>query len=171
MGMRVIFLEVDGVLHPASASIRFSLAGSVKTNAQALWLFRWAWILDDLLAPYPDVGLIVHSSWRVFLSENELQGLLGPVARRFLGTTPRGARWESIASVLASSDIEDYLILDTCPHEFPATIDNLVACDPVAGLRDLRVQTKLRDWLAARAPEMPFRRRDDQGRPQGWVLK
>jgi hypothetical protein len=163
MGMRVIFLEVDGVLHPASAAIRFSLAGSAKANAQELWLFRWAWILEDLLAPHPDVGLIIHSGWRLFLPENELQSLLGPVARRYVGSTPRGARWDSIAHVLAASDIDDYLVLDVFANEYPAGLEQLVVCDPVAGLRELRVQAMLRDWLERRGPDMQLARRGDGG--------
>lgn len=171
MGMRVIFLEVDGVLHPASAAIRFSLAGSVKTNAQELWLFRWAWILEDLLAPYPDVGLIIHSGWRLFLPENELQGLLGPVARRYLGSTPRGARWDSISSVLAASDIDDYLILDVFTNEYPVGLDRLVVCDPVAGLKELRVQAMLKDWLGRGRPDMALARRGDGGNLSSGLLK
>ncbi|NEX63997.1 HAD domain-containing protein [Noviherbaspirillum galbum] len=145
--MRVIFLDVDGVLHPASAAIRFSLAGSPRANAQALWLFRWAWILDELLAPYPDVGIIVHSDWRLFLSSGELQSLLGPLGRRFIGVTPRGPRPESVAAVLETADVEDHLVLE-------AGIDNAVQsscqvrCDPMAGLQDFRVQARIRAWLA-----------------------
>jgi hypothetical protein len=90
--MRVLFLEFDGVLHPASAAHRFTPGNSLRQGVLALWLFRWAWILDELLLPHPEVRIVAHSNWRLFASDEELKSVLGPLARRFVGTTPHGAK-------------------------------------------------------------------------------
>lgn len=145
--MRILFLEFDGVLHPASAAARFTLAKPLKRSVQQAWLFRWAWILDELLGPHPDVGLIAHSNWRYIAPDDELRSFLGPVARRYLGSTPRAQRWDSIARVVQANQLRDYRILDPLPSAFPQDAAGLITCDPEAGLLDSKVQDRLADWL------------------------
>lgn len=145
--MRVLFLEFDGVLHPLSATYRFLPHSPLRHDVLRLWLIRWAWVLDELLAPHPEVGIIVHSNWRLFVPDEELQNILGPLARRFWGTTPRMPKWDSIAAVAQSNGLRDYRILDACPAAFPAEVAELIVCDAEAGLQDLKVQTRLTSWL------------------------
>lgn len=145
--MQVIFLEFDGVLHPASATSRFALGTPLKRAVQDAWLFRWAWILDDLLSGHVDVGIVTHSNWRLLAHDDELQSLLGPIAGRFIGSTPRTERWPSIAAVVRQNSLRDYLILDALPTAFPPDLPQLVACDPEAGLKDFKVQVRLWNWL------------------------
>jgi hypothetical protein len=151
--MRILFLEFDGVLHPASAVVRFAPSAPLKRSVQSAWLFRWAWILDELLSAHADVGLIVHSNWRFIAPDDELRSFLGPLARRFIGTTPRAQRWQSIAQVIAVNGLRDYRILDPLPGAFPADMEELIACDPEAGLQDFKVHARLGSWLAPRSPE------------------
>lgn len=145
--MRVLFLEFDGVLHPASTAHRFVPGGSLRQGVLALWLFRWAWILDELLLPHPEVGIIAHSNWRLFASDDELKSVLGPLARRFIGTTPHGAKWDSIQTVTDVNEVHDYRILDAWRDGFPPNIPKLIVCDSEAGLQDLRVQAQIASWL------------------------
>lgn len=145
--MRVLFLEFDGVLHPMSASVRFAPVAPLKRRIQEAWLFRWAWILDELLEPYPDVSIVVHSNWRMLASDEELQSFLGPLALRFAGSTPRGKRWDSIAQVIQDNRLRDFKILDPLPECFPSALPQLIACDPEAGLQAFGVRRQLRNWL------------------------
>jgi hypothetical protein len=145
--MRVLFLEFDGVLHPASAAHRFTPGNSLRQGVLALWLFRWAWILDELLLPHPEVRIVAHSNWRLFASDEELKSVLGPLARRFVGTTPHGAKWDSILTVARLNELHDYRILDAWPDVFPSNIPELIVCDTEAGLQDLRVQSQISSWL------------------------
>lgn len=145
--MRVLFLEFDGVLHPASATRQFLPRSPLRRDVLALWLFRWAWILDELLSPHPDVGIVAHSNWRLFVPGDELKSVLGPLSRRFLGTTPRGAKWESIDAVASMNDLRDYRVLDAWPDAFPSGAPELIICDNEAGLKDLRIQARIASWL------------------------
>jgi hypothetical protein len=145
--MRVIFLEFDGVLHPASAAARFTPVAPLKRTTQRAWLFRWAWILDELLAGHSDVGIVVHSNWRFLASDDELQSFLGPLARRFAGSTPRAQRWQSISLVVEQNRLRDYRILDALPTAFPFGLAELIACDPEGGLQAYGVQHQIERWL------------------------
>jgi hypothetical protein len=145
--MRILFLEFDGVLHPASAACRLTPGGMLKTDAQRAWLFRWAWILDEMLERHPDVGIVVHSHWKGLAAETQLQSLLGPLGRRYIGVTPRASRWEGIAAVAACNHLRNYRILDARPSAFPPRLPELIACDPEAGLREFRVLRQLQGWL------------------------
>jgi hypothetical protein len=145
--MRVIFLEFDGVLHPASAASRFSPCPPLHRAAQRAWLFRWSWILDELLESHADVSIIAHSNWRLLAPDDELQGMLGPLARRFIGSTPRAPRWASISLVVEQNHLRDFRILDAFPEAFPPGLAQLIACDPEAGLKDYRVHGQLEAWL------------------------
>jgi len=147
--MRVLFLEFDGVLHPFSATARFAPVAPLKRAVQDAWLFRWAWILDDLLDGHPDVGIVVHSNWRLLAPDDELQSFLGPLAPRFAGTTAPGPRWDSIARVVQENHLHDFKILDALPHAFPPGLPELIICDPEAGLQALSVQRQLERWLRA----------------------
>ena len=147
--MRVLFLDFDGVLHPASAAMRFTLAKPLQRSVQQAWLFRWAWILDELLAAHAEVGLVVHSNWRYLAADEDLRGFLGPLSRRFIGSTPLGPRWEGIAQVVQDNHLRDYRILDPVPAAFPPGTVELIACDPEVGLKDHKVQAQVDAWLRA----------------------
>jgi hypothetical protein len=145
--MRVIFLGFDGVLHPASAVSRFAPVAPLNRAVERAWLFRWAWILDELLDRHPNVGLVVHSNWRRLAPDEELQSFIGPLARRFAGSTPRVQRWESISSVVEQNRLRDFVILDAVPVAFPRGLHQLIACNPEAGLQDYSVRYQIKRWL------------------------
>jgi hypothetical protein len=152
--MRVLFLEFDGVLHPESAVSRFIPVAPLPREIARAWLFRWAWILDELLEGHPEVSIVVHSKWRQLLADEELQSCMGPLARRFAGSTPRMAKWNSILEVVEGNRLQDFRILDAHPEAFPSGLGKLIACDTEIGLRAYGVQKQIRQWLAKeRAPQ------------------
>jgi hypothetical protein len=136
--MRVIFLDFDGILHPAGGP-----SGTVLP-------FEWLPILTRLLAPWPDVNLAVHSTWRYLYKHDELRELLGSLGPRFIGAAPRGPRAESILWFLQLNPVIDsYLVLDDAPAEFPADFPgNLVVCEPLLGISAPEVQARIEAWLA-----------------------
>lgn len=149
--MRMLFLEFDGVLHPASATGGFAPVQPLRRAVQRAWLFRWAWVLDEMLEAHADVGIIVHSNWRLLAPDDELQSLLGPLARRFAGSTPRAAgKWDGIALVVAQNRLRDYRILDAASKAFPPGLAELISCDPEIGVRSYGVQHQVQAWLNAR---------------------
>lgn len=150
--MRILFIECDGVLHPLSATVRFTPCIPLKHAVQNAWLFRWAWILDDLLARHPDVGIVIHSHWRDLAPADELQGLLGPLAARYAGTTAHGHRWEGISQVIQQNELRDFRILDPYPQAFPDNLPQLIACDPEVGLQAFSIRKQILNWV--RTPQI-----------------
>lgn len=146
--MRVIFLDFDGVLHPVSATSKFVPSAPIKRAIQRATLFRWAWILDELLEVHPEVGIVVHSNWRLIATDEELQSFLGPLARRFAGSTPHLPPWESISTVIQQNHLRDFRILDDRPTAFPSGLPELISCNPEIGLKAYSVCAQLATWLS-----------------------
>jgi hypothetical protein len=146
--MRIIFLGVEGVLHPVSAISKFALEVPLQRAVQKFWLFRWAWILAELLDGHPDVGIVVHSNWRQLATDEELQSFLGPLARRFVGSVPPGSKgWDGICSVVEQNKLRNFVILDSVPTAFPLAVRELIACDAEMGLKAYSVRQQVRAWL------------------------
>lgn len=139
--MRVLFLEFDGVLC------------RVDPDSVAASPFEWLPILADLLAPWPDVLIAVHSTWRYDHTPGELRELLGRLGSRFVGAVPRGPRTDAIRSFLhAKPTIADILVLDVAKAEFPDDFPGgLVLCDPRLGISDARARAAVAAWLASSA--------------------
>jgi hypothetical protein len=82
--VNILFLDFDGVLHPASVFLREgrpTLVGPGK-------LFMWASVLDTLLLPYPDVRIVLSTSWCVHRGFARAKGELPPgLSGRVIGST------------------------------------------------------------------------------------
>ena len=144
--VRIIFLDFDGVLHPAALAVvgpGVTLDELVRRNN----LFRWTALLADLLEQHPEVGIVVHSSWRTLSRDFELRELLGTLGPHFMGSAPPGQRWEAIKWVLDDNAVADYRILDDAGEEFPADLPELILCHPERGISDANVRAKLTKWL------------------------
>lgn len=139
---RLLFLDFDGVLHPFNGE-----------HEPEGW-FRWLPILDRALQSWSDVQIIVHSSWRYEYTDRELRGLLGQLGSRFVGTAPKGAREQAIETVLQANKghVTAHLVLDDDPREFTRGRLNLLLCNGLEGLSQVRVQDELRAWLESTAP-------------------
>lgn len=134
---RALFLDFDGVLHPAGELP----AGSTR--------FQWLPILVDLLASWPNVLLVVHSTWRYDHTDAEIRQLLGSLGAKFVGCVPRGPREQAIQWFLKMNPvISEHLVLDDAGREFTQTSGAyLVLCDPLRGVSDPQVQQRLAFWL------------------------
>lgn len=148
--MRVIFLDFDGVLHAVPGVPTGRMAhGKPVLRVERVPLFAWLPVLIDLLQPHPDVRVVVHSTWRVFHSPDELREMLYELGERFAGCAPAGGRWECIQAALkARPEISDFLVLDDAADELiDAPPERVVLCDPYLGLADVQVQERIRHWL------------------------
>lgn len=143
---RLLSLDFDGVLMP-------TLVGN---QVVATPHFGWVPVLARLLAPHPDVALLVHSTWRRTHDLAELRELLGVLGERVVGVVPQGPRYQSILEWLSQHlEFTDYRILDDEAHEFPVPPPaELILCDPSSGVSAATVQQSLQLWLGA-----PRRRR------------
>jgi len=137
--MRLISLDFDGVLHPTMR------ADTVVHTAH----FGWLPVLVRLLAPYPDVRVLVHSTWRTTYDEDELRLLLGALGERVVGAAPPGPRHQSVLDWLGQHpEVTSYRILDDEASDFgsPPPVE-LILCEPTTGVSAPEVLTTLRDWL------------------------
>lgn len=137
-GAPLLFLDFDGVLHPASA--------------YATAPFSRAPLLEEALAGF-EVRLVVSSSWRFHHSLPEIRSRLPrALASRLVGTTGdphlgQHARYHEIHAWLGGvSDAAPWRALDDSAFEFPSACAELILCDPNIGL-DEAVAGHLRDWL------------------------
>lgn len=151
---KVIFLDFDGPLHPATAieGVRIPPDDDVCVDRN---LFRWAIYLELIISALPpeqreSILIAAHSSWRKVngLSQDLIRRQLGPtLARQYIGMTrPELPRWASIQDMCERGGFTDILILDDAVDEFPQGLPQLVACNPLKGLSDPKVQARIRAW-------------------------
>jgi hypothetical protein len=162
--MRILFLDFDGVLHPLGLKARTDrmVKGKPVATVIPVDFFCWVPLLEELLAPHPDVRLVVHSSWRDNHAEAALGAYLGPLKDRYLGATcPEVPKLESIHAWLqVNPHVRSYRILDDAVAEFvtPAAdecetlpVPELIATEWDTGIQLPAVQAQLNAWLEATA--------------------
>lgn len=147
---RVIFLDFDGVLHPPSA-IEGARPPLTPSQIRKGWpnTFLHLHILEALLQSYTDVGVVVSSSWRMFLQDEQIAEILTPISRWYVGTTGCAYLGRAIAirRWLQVNCIDDFVVLDDMKSYFPGTWPTLILCDPTAGISKPSVQEQLQAWL------------------------
>lgn len=137
---RVLCLDFDGVLHRAGNGVE-----DVGPT------FIWLPLLAEALAPFPDVAICVHSTWRYQYSVREIQELLSSLEPRIITAAPRGPRAEAIRWFLHTNpNFVSHRVLDDDESEFgPDAPKELILCDPSLGLTTPDVMPRLRSWLSA----------------------
>ena len=144
-GSRVIFLDFDGVLHPAEY-LRFTeVDGELVFESDVR--FCWAGLLWDLIKDH-DCDLVIHSSWRASFDLSEIKEMLPPeLGSRVRAATGSGARFRSIEAYVAAHQLRKYLILDDAPDEFPLDLQALVVCHPKRGIDSPEVKERVIRFL------------------------
>ncbi len=143
---RVIFLDFDGVLHPADYLRFIEIDGELVFGSDAR--FCWAGVLWGLIKDN-DCGLVIHSSWRTSFALSEIKEMFPPeLARRIRGITGGGARFRSIEAYVEAHRLRDYLILDDEPEEFPSNLKALVVCHPERGIDSPEVKERVVQFLS-----------------------
>ncbi len=166
----ILFLDFDGVLHPDAA---FLVKGRPTLRAQGE-LFMWAPLLVDVLADFPDVEIVLSTSWARELSfsrarrwlPNELRG-------RVIGSTwhscmkfqadgfllartwwDQATRYQQIRRYVDRARLVDWLAIDDQPEGWNADDrEKLVHANGDTGLSDPRVLALLAARLGRRDPE------------------
>lgn len=135
----ILFLDFDGVLHPfpmTPASAHFSATAPLWT----------------VLERFPEISVVITSTWRERLSLTQLVNLLREhggenFTSRFIGVTPimesttdyvPGIRQREIESWLINNGVagERHIILDDIEEYFDRTCTNLYLVDGVTGLTE-----------------------------------
>jgi len=84
---QILYLDFDGVLHPADVR-RYRRAPAIRLEAPGHALFESCETLEQLLEPYPDVRVVLSTSWvRVFGFRNARSYLTPGLLSRVIGAT------------------------------------------------------------------------------------
>lgn len=149
-----IFLDFDGVLHPAPAII--GLQNHISRNdIEKRGLFRWVAHLEKAIADTPndiksDLCIAVHSSWRQLanIDQQLIKEHLGSLMHYYVGmTNPELPRWESIKEMVSRAGFDSFIVIDDAVQEFPHELEELVVCNPLRGISDEQVMGRIQSWL------------------------
>lgn len=130
----ILFLDFDGTLHPEPIRWRS---------------FEHVPALASLLAQYPEVGIVVSSSWREQMALDDLKRPISALSERVVGVTPvipDAKRQREIEAWLAGHAVERWLAIDDMADLFDDQCSWLLEVDPKAGLDQSELQ-RLKAWL------------------------
>lgn len=132
----ILFLDFDGVLHPSTIEVDWVNEGG-KMTPKAEGLFAHVDALARALEPFPDLRIVVSSSWRSMYPIEELREVLGPLGHRVIDTTGRrvGTRWQDIEGYLSRRAPVPWIACDDDDHGWPDDLRHqLIRPNPLVGL-------------------------------------
>lgn len=156
----VCYCDFDGVTHDDAVYRAPRIGIYMLTPGRRL--FEWLPILEDLLAPYPDVKIVLSTSWvRVRGFQFAKRQLTTSLQSRVIGATfhnretpksefdnmPRGMQ---ICADVGRRRPARWFAIDNDDQGWPAWCrDQLIKTDDRLGLSDIRVQETIRKVLAS----------------------
>ena len=165
-----LFVDYDGTLHRGHAALDQN--GDVLLDSGHP-LFEFAPLLAEMLEPYPDVQIVLTTSWLDTLPLDQVVSYLpSALARRVVGTT-RGikvrfgylkdgsARTYVIRSYVFEKRLKNWLALDDSVYgafhlstDFLDLSQHLVLLDTQQGIGDAGTQQRIREWLVEMHPSL-----------------
>jgi hypothetical protein len=159
-----LFVDYDGALHRGRALLDEGGKISLDTGNP---LFEFAPLLINLLEPWPEVKIVLTTSWLNKLSVEQVVSYLPlPLAKRVVGTTQgykaRFGDWKlGIARTYIIRDyvfghrLKNWLAIDDSAYgahdlstDFLPLESHLALLDSQRGIGDVDAQQRIRDWLA-----------------------
>lgn len=162
----ILFLDFDGPMHPYDVDhIRKK---GVILNTKGHTLFENTPILESIIAKYPDLKIVLSTSWvRVLGYSRALKRLSPLIKERVIGATwhssfkyfvdsspyasgfgvdyfSRITRFQQIMQYVDRHGLSNWIAIDDDNIGWnPDFADNLVKCDNMLGLSELRCQLEL----------------------------
>lgn len=152
----VLFLDFDGCLH--ADNVR-RIDGKPVLLTEGSELFEHAALLEELLAPYPDLQLVLSTSWvRAFGFEESVRLLPADLQRRVVGNIHEFcadiyewtelSRFDQVMRYVTGKDVVHWLALDDDNHAWPEFLEKRLVCpNPRLGIGEPRVQQELAEKL------------------------
>lgn len=154
----ILYLDFDGVLH--DEAVYFHPRRGIYIETEQRTLFEWMPILEELLAPHPEVSIVLSTTWvRVRDYEFARKQLSPSLQARVIGATfhsrvmqkeefARKSRGEQIAEDVARRAPDFWFALDDDYLDWPKScIDKLIRTHGDKGISDLAVQASIRRML------------------------
>lgn len=157
---KVLYLDFDGVLHDGEVYWHIKRGIYMKTPGRRL--FEWMAILEELLAPYPDVKIVLSTSWVRARNFNFARSQLSPALQaRVIGATfhkremrkdmfdllSRGA--QIVQDVGRRRPLKWFSVDDDVSDWPKGYLKHLVATESDRGISAPSVQAHIRRQLAA----------------------
>jgi hypothetical protein len=156
----VCYCDYDGVLH--DDAVYWSRSTGIHLRTPGRRLFEWAFILEELLAPFPDVKIVLSTSWvrhkRFNFAKKQLPLEL---QSRVIGATfhsrdtPRHEFDDMSRGMQIYADVQRrlptrWIAIDNDDHGWPVWCrDHLIKTDDRLGLSEGAVQEQIRKMLAS----------------------
>lgn len=157
--MTILFLDFDGVLHPNEVYV-YHGRGIVLETGPEHCLFEYAELLVTLLEPFPEVHIVLSTSWCSSLKRFDVvKGHLPEVLQqRVTGATWHSAkehyrwlsltRYEQIQEYVSRHQVDNWLAIDDDGDTWPdKQRHTLVHTDAWLGLGKPETQQELQDKL------------------------
>jgi hypothetical protein len=157
--MNICYLDYEAVLHDGNVLRNRTRGMSIVTPGRQF--FEWMPILDDLLAPYPDLKIVLSTTWvRELGFDRARQELSASLRERVIGATflhPKMIRSEFDMMARGMQILGDvqrrkpahWFALDDDDFGWPAKFrDNLILTHEGTGLSEPAVQEQVRRRLA-----------------------
>jgi len=152
----VVFLDYDGVLHPAEV---YWYRGQMVSMRHGMSLFEWAPMLVRALAPHPKAQLVLSTTWvRMLGFEAARKRLPHQLQARVVGSTWQAhrsgewehlSRYEQIMQYVRRHNCRRWVAVDDDIENWGGEHrDRLVATDSEFGLGDVEKLQELRQKLA-----------------------
>lgn len=158
--LRVCVLDFDGVLHDDAVFCSPDRGMYLETPGRVL--FEWMPILEELLEPFPDLGIVLSTSWVRAKGLDYATSRLSPSLRsRVVGATfdnrliqkgefdlmPRGLQvWQDIERRAPAA----WFAIDNDARGWPEhCLERVVFTQDRLGLSDVQVQDAIRTILRA----------------------
>ncbi len=167
-GGDVLYLDFDGCLHHEDVyrlpkkGIHFGGVADAHScsNGRQHRLFEHAELLEDLLRPYPDVRIVLSTTWVIWLGYNRAQAKLPPgLSQRVFGATyhahmQRDLFRQASRGMQVWADVQrrlpdNWLAIDDDVFDWPRwALDHLVCSDKNLGISAPHVRRDLEIKLA-----------------------
>jgi len=157
--LHVLYLDYDGVAHPDS--VYRTRNGIELLHHPGHSLFEHVPLLDELLAPYPEVKIVLSTSWLLIKGGyDHAKARLSPTLQeRCIGGTfhrremrkawfQSKSRPEQVLLDVSRRNPARWIAVDDSPEEWPDwTSAHVVRTDPTHGIAENRVLSELRAKL------------------------
>jgi hypothetical protein len=156
----VCYCDYDGVVH--DDAVYWSRREGIHIRTPGRKLFEWSCILEELLAPYPDVKIVLSTSWVRFKRYGFARGQLPlGLQSRVIGATFHSRETVRVEfdnmsrGMQICADVERRLparwfAIDNDDKDWPAWCrDRLIKTNDRLGLSEPAVQDQIRKMLAS----------------------
>lgn len=156
----VCYCDFDGVIH--DDAVYSSRQGGIQMRTPGRTLFEWLPVLEELFAPYPDLKIVLSTSWvRVKGFDFAKRQLTPGLQSRVIGATfhkretpkfdfDNMSRGMQICADVRRRRPTRWFAIDNDDQAWPAWCRNhLIKTDDRLGLSDVDVQDAIRKVLAS----------------------